>query len=129
MWRSSVLAFAGIFSVACAAASTSARPVGSAGRDVITAAEIVASRVTDVYQAVYQLRPEFLRRRGVTTVPSLASPRIVVYLDHLEFGYAESLRNIPLERVRTIRYVSRHEADLRWGRQHPAGAIEVSTLK
>jgi CRISPR/Cas system-associated exonuclease Cas4 (RecB family) len=131
MWRRSVLLlFVGITSTACAAASSSARPVRNAGRDVITAAEIVTSRVTDAYQAVSQLRPEFLRRRSATAVPTFAPVSVVVYVDGTEFGYAESLRYVPLERVRTIRYISQVDADLRWGGgKHPAGAILVTTQK
>jgi len=114
---------------ACAAASSSTRPVLSAGRDVITAGEIVASRVTDAYQAVAQLRPEFLRRRSLSSIPTFSTPEATVYLDDLPFGGPESLRSIPLERVRLIRYISPTEADLRWGGTHSAGAILVTTIK
>lgn len=129
MWRR-VLSFIACTSLgACAAATAGSRRDFGAGRDVITAAEIVAARVTDAYQAVVQLRPEFLRRRGTTAIPSFVSPTAVVYLDDLPFGPAESLKSIPLERVRTIRYLSPTEADLRWGGTHTAGAILVATLR
>lgn len=102
----------------------------SPARNVITAAEIVASRVSDVYQAVTQLRPDFLRRRTASVMVAPAKPNAVaVYLDDLPFGSLESLRSIPLERVRVIRYLSSFDADLRWGGSHPAGAILVTTLK
>ena len=114
---------------ACATANQTTRPVLSAGRDVITAAEIVAARVTDAYQAVAQLRPEFLRRRGISMMPAFSAPEAMVYLDELPFGGPESLRGIPLERVRLIRYISPTEADLRWGGSHAAGAILVTTMK
>ena len=130
MWRRSVMvAVAGMFSMACAATSSPSRPVVRVSRDVITAAEIVGARVTDVYQAVAQLRPEFLRRRGSSAVPGFTRPPVIVYLDDLEFGTPESLRNIPLGRVRLIRYLRANEADLRWGRRHPSGAIQVTTLR
>lgn len=129
MWRRALVLALGLFSSACAAASTSTRPVRSAGRDVITAAEIVASRVTDVYQAVSQLRPEFLRKRSGVLIAPYRVPQVIVYLDELEFGTAESMRHIPLSRVRLIRYLSATEADLRWGGHHPAGVIHVSTLR
>lgn len=102
----------------------------SPARNVLTATEIVASRVSDVYQAVTQLRPDFLRRRSTSL--SLAPVRanaVAVYLDELPFGGVESLRSIPLDRVRVIRYLSPFDADLRWGGSHPAGAILVTTLK
>jgi hypothetical protein len=97
---------------------------------MITATEIVAARVTDVYQAVMQLRPEFLRRRG-GSVHQTSAPvtSVVVYLDELPYGGVESLRYIPLERVRVIRYVSPSDADMRWGGSHPTGAILVTTLR
>jgi hypothetical protein len=95
---------------------------------VITAGEIVSSRVTDLYQAVSQLRPEYFRRRGATSLPTLSQP-IMVYLDELPFGSAESLHSIPLDRVRLIRYIPPGEADLRWGGSHTTGAILVTTLK
>lgn len=102
----------------------------TSARNVLTAAEIVASKVTDVYQAVTQLRPDFLRRRSnsFTMTPSRPSA-LSVYLDELPFGNVESLRSVPLERVRIIRYLSPFEAELRWGGSHPAGAILVTTIK
>ena len=130
MWRRVSYVLVGISLTACAAATPSSRPVFSgAGRDVITAAEIVASRVTDAYQAVSQLRPEFLRRRGASPALSFSAPPVLVYLDDLPFGSAESLHYIPLDRVRLIRYIGAAEADLRWGGSHSAGAILVTTLK
>jgi hypothetical protein len=129
MWQRVSILVIGLFSSGCAAASSSTRPMKSASRDVITAAEIVASRVTDVYQAVVQLRPEFLRKRSAAPIAPYRAPQVIVYLDDLEFGAAESMRHIPLVRVRQIRYMSATEADLRWGGRHPAGAIHVSTLR
>jgi hypothetical protein len=131
-------ALAGIISIslsACVSAhsATSAESMSlkaSPTRNVLTAAEIVASKVSDAYQAVTQLRPDFLRRRPNT--PTMAQTRPValsVYLDELPFGNIESLRSVPLERVRIIRYLTPFEADLRWGGSHPAGAILVTTMK
>lgn len=99
-------------------------------RNVLTAAEIVASRVSDAYQAVSELRPDFLRRRSSSaTVTPIKAAAVDVYLDDLPFGNVESLRAIPLERVRVIRYLTPFDADLRWGGSHPAGAILVTTMK
>lgn len=129
MWRRLMCVFVGLSTTACAATTTaSSRQVfRNAGRDVITAAEIVAARVTDVYQAVAQLRPEFLRRQ--TQAPLMAPVSVAVYLDDLPFGTVESLRAIPLDQVRLITYMRATEANFRWGGSHPAGAILVTTLK
>lgn len=121
---------AGMSLTACAAATPLPRSTfAGAGRDVITAGEILASRVTDAYQAVAQLRPEFLRRRGATAMLSFTPPPVVVYLDDLPYGGAESLRSIPLDRVRLIRYVEPGDAELRWGGMHRGGVILVTTMR
>jgi len=125
---------AGFSLIACASSGQSSQSnalpaLASAGRNVLTATEIVTSRVTDVYQAVLQLRPEFLRRRSTPLFPAIGpTAPIGVYLDEVPFGGVESLRAIPLDRVRLIRYVPPFEADLKWGGTHPAGAIVVTTL-
>lgn len=130
MWRRVSYVLVGLSMTACAAAvQPSSRAAVRTGRDVITASEIVASHVTDAYQAVLHLRPEFLRRRNVRPVPAFASGQTSVYLDDLPFGSAESLRYIPIGQVRLIRYITPNDADLRWGGTHPAGAILVTTLK
>ena len=130
MWRRVSCVLAALSITACAAAtSSSTRSFSTTGREVITAAEIVASQVTDVYQAVTQLRPEFLRRHAASSIPMIAAPTVEVYLDDLPLGGADSLRQIPLDRVRLIRYLSPVEADLRWGGNHVAGVILVTTLK
>ena len=132
MWQRVSLVFVGLSLTACAAAtSNSSRSLGISGmgREVLTAAEIVASRVTDVYQAVMQLRPEFLRRRPIAQpMASFQSEGLAVYLDDIPYGSAEALRQIPLDRVRLIRYLSSAEANLKFGGSHPSGAIVVTTL-
>jgi hypothetical protein len=114
----------------CAAATTNnTNTFAFARQNVLTAAEIVASHVSDVYQAVSQLRPDFLRRNYASPVPAaVPSYSVMVYLDGIKLGDTESLRSIPLGQVRVIRYLPPMEADLQFGGQHPAGAILVSTL-
>jgi hypothetical protein len=134
MWQRLPLVFVGFTLTACAAPMTTtqqSRSMGMAGmgREVLTAAEIVASRVTDVYQAVMQLRPEFLRRRPISQpITPFTTVSIAVYLDDMPYGSAESLRQIPLDRVRLIRYLSPTEANLKYGGSHAAGAILVTTM-
>ena len=129
MWRRASLLLICLGSMACAAATSSVRPVTSAGRNVITAAEIVTSHVHSVYQAVLQLRPEFLKSR--TSMPSTPfnETRSMVYVDGVPFGPVESLRQIPLDIVRTIKYIRATEANIRYGGVHTGGVIEVTTNK
>jgi hypothetical protein len=130
MWRRALVVLAGLSSTACAAAGPTVYHVASATRrDIITATEIVAAHVTDAYQAVAQLRPEFFRRRARTPVTPAMHTSVEVYLDELPYGNIESLRYIPLDRVRLIRYISPTDADMRWGGSHPMGAILVTTQR
>ena len=129
MWRRAVAPLLGLSLAACATTNNApnARYAAST-RDILTAAEIVASRVSDAYQAVSQLRPHFLRRRNTLPTAISSSATVVVYLDDLPYGGSESLRQIPLERVRMIRYINSMSANVRFGGSHPAGAILVTTL-
>lgn len=131
MLRKGVLGIVVAFSASCASARTNAAgTLSSAGSNVLTAAEIVASHVSDAYQAVVQLRPNFLRLRYESPVPTVTqSYAVAVYLDDLLVGDAETLRSIPLGDVRTIRYLPPMEADMRFGGQHPGGAILVATIQ
>lgn len=105
-----------------------ATPMGSA-RDLILAPEMANARVTDAYQAVAQLRPEFLRRRGaIVGVPS-RRVGLRVYLDDTEMGGVDILRTIPIDQVTAIRYLSASEASFRWGANHADGVILVSTAR
>src|SRR5687768_16188210 len=118
MWRHALAPLLGLSLSACAA-STNSTPgnvrYSVDGRGVLTAAEIVAARVTDVYQAVSQLRPHFLRRRISRPTVTSAPTSVTVYVDDLPFGGVESLSQIPLERVRMIRYISAMMAEVRFG--------------
>jgi hypothetical protein len=128
MWRRVSYVLVGLSITACAAATQYQGPQFTGPRrEILTAAEIVAARVTDAYQAVSQLRPEFLRRRSGTI--SFMPVPVQVYVDELPFGTAESLHLVPLGAVRLIRYMNPVEADLRFGGRHTSGAILVTTLK
>lgn len=128
MWRRLFTVLAGVSTAACVATTPNVRPLKSVRREVITAAEIVAARVTDVYQAVAQLRPEFLNRRSVGPVAPYHSA-IAVYLNEMPIGGEEALNTIPLDEVRQIRFMTRTQAEFRFGRSLPRGAIVVTTLK
>ena len=133
MWQRVALLVVGLGTTACAAATSTARPVESAGRNVITAAEIVGShvevQVSDLYDAIKRLRPEFLRRRTNMPDSPFTESHIIVYVDGVQYGPVETLAMIPMELVSTIRYIRPAEANIRYGRAHVSGAIEVITTR
>jgi hypothetical protein len=117
-----------LVSLCVLAASCGARSERGAARwdrMVITEAEMDASSHADAFSLVQSLRPQWLRVRGTT---SLAAPEVVrVYLDGSLLGGPEYLRQIPTHSISSLRYMDGLEATQRWGLDHGAGAIMVST--
>lgn len=122
-----VIAGVGLIALGGCASVQSAGRVSSTPDHALFAPEIVAARVTDAYQAVLRLRPDFLRRGGAPESSDQPSSQVQVYLDDVDLGGIEALRRVPLDAVTQIRYVPPNEADLRWAGRHPAGVIFVST--
>lgn len=109
---------------ACTQSPYTGNPAPSS--NVLLAPEIVQARVIDTYQAVSQLRPQFLKIRD-PLVPSFGRKGLRVYLDDVELGGVDALRTIPIDQVTAIRYLSASDAQLRWGNDLPSGVILVST--
>jgi hypothetical protein len=108
-------------------------PVAFAGApaptsDVLFAPEIAKARVVDTYQAVSQLRPEFLEVR-VPLMPTSRRVGLRVYLNDIDVGGIDALRNIPIDQVTAIRYISASDAQFRWGVNQADGVILVSTSR
>ena len=131
-WRLTItvglMALAG--ATGCASARSGEAVGGRVSRsDVIDRSEISKSSAQNAYDAVRALRPAFLVSRGPTSLlrsrDSGTSP--VIYLDNTRFGDLSTLRNIPILGIFEIRYFSATQAQLRWGMDHPSGAILVLT--
>ena len=112
---------------ACTHGNASSAP--SASSDIIYRNEISKTSALNAYDAVRLLRPRFLAGRGPSTLlrvrESSTSP--VVYLDNQRFGDASALYNIPVDGIVEIRYIGATQAQMRWGSDHPSGAILVIT--
>jgi hypothetical protein len=109
---------------ACAPAATGVgRPVPD--RDVVGAAELAATRATDLYTALRQVRPEFLQPRGVSSIHTGSPDYPAVYLDGVEIGGLDELKNISTVEVREVRRLSAQQAAARTGTNSPGGAILV----
>jgi len=113
------LVFLALLSVACSTAGT-----GESGsrrnRNVISAeelAELVGNY--SAYEAVQRLRANWLSGRGTSR------PR--VFVDGIDLGGTEVLRNYRLETIREIRFVQPSDATVRFGTGFGGGVIEVLT--
>jgi hypothetical protein len=107
----------------------SGRGAPSERRDpsVLTEAEIEASGYTDAFSMVQALRPQWLRTRGAT---SLTQREFVqVYVDGSRMGSPETLQQLPVSTISSMRYLTGLEATQRWGLDHGAGAIVVLTKR
>ena len=96
---------------------------------IITEEEIVASQAVTAYDAVKQLRANFLSYRGKTTLlrDSTSSSLPVVYLDEQEYGPILTLKSIPASHVVAIRLYRSWEATTKFGTGKVGGVIEVTT--
>lgn len=111
---------------ACASAGGPGNPGERRSADVITAAEIQkVTGLTTAYDAVQRLRPQFLRTHGRSTF--VGSEGIVVYVDGMQRGDLDALRQIGINDVKEIRYVNARDATTKYGTGVNQGVIEVLT--
>lgn len=117
--------------IAVAAISTSCAATGGNGapraeRNLLTYEQIQETNRQNVYEVVESLRSNWLRARGPT---SLQGPdaEVQVYLDDNRLGTVANLRSIAVAPVRYIRWYDGIAASGRWGLDHGAGVIYVST--
>ena len=110
----------------CASGRHASEPLGGR-RNVLTAEEISRITVGSAYEAIEQLRPEFLRSRGAISFRTESAPRAAVYLDAVYFGPIASLRNIRATQIMMIEYLNASDATTRFGTNHAGGAIVVTS--
>ena len=107
--------------------STSSRGSGN----TLTADEIAGVGAVTAYEAVQLARPRWLvprtLRAGAT--PAMGSERAgpVVYLDGVRIGTLDELNRIRADAVAVMEYLSPSDATNRFGTNHDAGAILVTT--
>jgi hypothetical protein len=126
-------------------------------RDRISPEEVQRSTATDAYQLVQSLRSFWFTRREARLATRLpATPKrdaeglvdgmnshtpeagtpeeaegpdgLIVILDRTLLGGPEALREIPINRVLSVEFLSSAQASSRYGRRSRDGAIVVHTL-
>ncbi len=80
--------------------------------------------------AVRALRPAFLASRGPTSLRRSHNSRTspVIHLDNTRFGDLFTLRDFPIVGIFEIHSFGATQAQLRWGMDHPLGAIRILTV-
>lgn len=98
--------------------------------DIISAAELAKSPARNVYDAIAQLRPQWLtgaRLRSPTEQEQAGEEGVLkVYLGGAHYGSLESLRTFSTSGVAEIRFYNVRDATSRFGTGHPAGAVDVT---
>jgi hypothetical protein len=95
--------------------------------NVLTEEDIEGSTAADAYELVRQLRPNWLHRRGPTSVRDRTAGQMIVYVDGTRWGGVAELRNFRTDQLRQLHYLSGPEATMRFGTGHGGGVIEITT--
>ena len=96
-------------------------------RNVITRDDMLQGNYSSAYDAVAALRSMWLRARGAGSQTDRST--VWVYIDNVRIGGTEALQTIQPRLVNTLRYYDGPSATSRWGVDHAAGVIFVSTFK
>lgn len=95
----------------------------------ITNAEIEGITADNAFAVVQQLRPQWLRRRGPTSVLEPEGELPTVYVDNMRVGDLAILNSIPVSEISEIRFITGPDATTRWGTGVTAGVIEIIRKK
>jgi hypothetical protein len=91
----------------------------------IMRAEIDRGQWQNVYEPVRNLRPRWIRTRGMTHLAG-QSGGVQVYVDGTRLGGVDRLRDLPTAAIHHVAWVHPISAAGRWGLGHGDGVIAVS---
>lgn len=114
------------FLMVSVAACTGSQASQDSGGDpsVITQQQIQeAGSMSNAYNLVQRLRPNWLRKRGPSSVSNPGD--ILVYIDGSRQGPPSTLRQIDIINVESMEFLSDNEATTRYGSGHDHGVILV----
>lgn len=75
------------------------------------------------YEVIQDVRPQWLRTRGRDSIHNPGE--VMVYLDGVEYGSVDSLRELSAENIDSVEYLSSREAQYRFGTGNTQGAMIV----
>jgi hypothetical protein len=128
--RKSVLAcFIVIAISACSSATTATGDSPTQKRSTITTEEIqkISNPGWSAYDLISRVRPEWLRARNPQTLREPDPIYPIIYLDDIENGEIESLKDITISRVASVQYITAYDTTARFGKTYVGGAIMVRT--
>lgn len=96
-----------------------------ADRDRLTREEMAGTNNQTVYEAVEELRPEWLTARGSVSATDPTPARANVYMNGTRMGGVDYLRGVAILDVEYVRFWEAGEAGVRFGMGNPRGVIEI----
>jgi hypothetical protein len=135
-WKHAMV-LAALMVTASSCASSSGSGTSTTGKvavrrntNVITAQELSETGESNVYQAIEELRPQWVRGRSRASMREGGqSGDVVVYIEGARIGNASALQQISINGVYEVQYLDAGEATNRFGTGHTSGAIIVRTQK
>ena len=110
----------------CACTSSSVTPrQGREDRNALSATNLEGYAGRTLFEVVQRERPHWLGNLG----PAATQAGVVIYHDGTRMGGPEFLRDIYVDNVASVRFLTGPEAASRFGLNHQNGAILVTSRK
>ena len=91
----------------------------------LTGAQVRQTSAENLYDALLELRPQWLRPRPRSSIRYGAAAEPVVYLYGLRYGPSRTMYDMNVGTVRSVQYISPIDATTRYGTDHSGGVILV----
>ncbi len=114
-----------VSAIIVASACASAAKTPARQHNVVTAEELLRAGDVNLYEALGQLRPAFLRSRGIITGATSPAAPIQVYIDGMRMGEPDHLRQIFAKNVAEVRFLEPQQAIARFGGNNTGGALVI----
>ena len=102
---------------------------------VITAEDMSQLHLSNLYEVVQRLHPEWLAPHNSATLATTSSGnsaaamiQVQVYLDSQHAGSVDVLRQIPIGGAASVHYYNAAESEIRFGTGYSDGVIQVITV-
>jgi hypothetical protein len=114
-----------------AANASPADPIAAVSRlrrrgDVLTTEEIQASHMSNAFEVVSSLRPQWLHNRGGSHPDPDGSVEIQVFYNGQPMGNTEALKQYSVSTIATMRYIDPIRARATYGAPNGRGVITVT---
>ena len=108
----------------CSHATAQGATPGSS--NVLTQEQLAATNSANLYDAIAKLRPDWLTRRGPTSLSDPTPASVSVFMNGTLLGKVDYLAQMRVLDATAVRYWEAATASVRFGMGHPRGVIEIT---